>query len=601
MTFKVIEATSKDEIALVDTIVNKWNKWYNARNLIRDEDREVREYLTATVADNTSNRTNPWTSNTVIPKLAQIRDNLHSNYLTSTFPNEQWLEYEAFTTEDSDRRKAAIIEGYLGNKLREPASNFRRTISRCLLDYIDFGNAFLTTDYLHKTQKDEDGTEQVVYSGPVVRRIHPHDINFDLTADNFDETPVIVRALKTVGEVELDIMYGPDSEERMKSFKRAMSMRGAVAGGASAADVTRETTDRYLGLYNDGFGNYTDYLDSGLIELLTYMGDIYDIKSQTTMRNQKIVIMDRQMVLFQEDIPDWVGRNIYHAPWRIRQENLWGQGPLHQLVGLQYSINHRENQKSNALDISVFPPVKVRGDVNQDISIQPFAEIHMDENADVDFMRIDNSSLQMNTEIHYLMDLMELMAGAPREALGMRSPGEKTKFEVQQLASAASKVFQLKVTDFEINILEPALNSLLDKSIRNIQPDEMVRALDKEFGIEEMLSITREDLAGKGKIRPIGARHFVERANSLQELVQLASSPLWAKIQQHFSGVNLATTVEDYMNLERLRLVRPNVALAENAESMKLNNTLQDGVDTDAITNPDEEEAVAPPEEVQQQ
>jgi hypothetical protein len=36
------------------------------------------------------------------------------------------------------------------------------------------------------------------------------------------------------------------------------------------------------------------------------------------------------------------------------------------------------------------------------------------------------------------MNLMEEMAGAPKEAMGFRSPGEKTKYEVQRLESAAS-------------------------------------------------------------------------------------------------------------------------------------------------------------------
>ena len=35
---------------------------------------------------------------------------------------------------------------------------------------------------------------------------------------------------------------------------------------------------------------------------------------------------------------------------------------------------------------------------------------------------------------------MEEMAGAPKEAMGFRSPGEKTAYEVQRMENAASQV-----------------------------------------------------------------------------------------------------------------------------------------------------------------
>ena len=44
---------------------------------------------------------------------------------------------------------------------------------------------------------------------------------------------------------------------------------------------------------------------------------------------------------------------------------------------------------------------------------------------------------------------MEMLAGAHREAMGIRSAGEKTAFEVQSLMTAAGRNFQPKTAPFE--------------------------------------------------------------------------------------------------------------------------------------------------------
>ena len=50
----------------------------------------------------------------------------------------------------------------------------------------------------------------------------------------------------------------------------------------------------------------------------------------------------------------------------------------------------------------------------------------------------DVNALQANMELANLQEQMEIMAGAPREAMGFRTPGGKTKYEVQSLENAAS-------------------------------------------------------------------------------------------------------------------------------------------------------------------
>src|SRR5690606_10501779 len=127
-------------------------------------------------------------------------------------------------------------------------------------------------------------------------------------------------------------------------------------------------------------------------------------------------------------------------------------------------------------------------------------------------------------------------AGAPREAMGIRTPGEKTATEIDRLTTAASRIFQEKITSFEINLLEPHLNDQLEISIRNFDGADVVRTMDNSLGIVEFAAITTDDLSSAGVIRPVGARHFPETANELQNLLGISNSPLWAKVEPHVSG-----------------------------------------------------------------
>src|SRR3972149_6516657 len=111
-----------------------WNDYNNQRRGKIDEWKELRNYVFATDTSTTSNSTLPWKNSTTTPKLCQIRDNLHSNYLSALFPNDDWLRWMGYTKDDSLKQKAATIEAYMSNKCRE--GHFRTTMSKLIYDYI---------------------------------------------------------------------------------------------------------------------------------------------------------------------------------------------------------------------------------------------------------------------------------------------------------------------------------------------------------------------------------------------------------------------------------------------------------------------------------
>ena len=73
-----------------------WSTWDSQRQGKKNEWSELRNFVFATDTSTTTNSVLPWKNSTTFPKLCQIRDNLHSNYLASLFPNDDWLKWEAY-------------------------------------------------------------------------------------------------------------------------------------------------------------------------------------------------------------------------------------------------------------------------------------------------------------------------------------------------------------------------------------------------------------------------------------------------------------------------------------------------------------------------
>jgi hypothetical protein len=258
-------------------------------------------------------------------------------------------------------------------------------------------------------------------------------------------------------------------------------------------------------------------------------------------------------------------------------------GPLDNLVGMQYRMDHVENMKADIFDLVTFPVQKVKGFV-EDFTWQPGEKIFVSEEGDVEILAPDVQALQANFEIQNLERLMEEMAGAPREAMGFRTPGEKTKYEVQRLENAAARVFQNKIKQFEEQVVEPLLNAMLELARRNLTNTTTIKVFDNEFNVASFQSLTVQDITGVGRIKPVAARHFAEQAELVQNLTSLTGSNLWPTVQPHFSSIKLAKIFEDIFNLQDYEVVIPFIALAEQAEGQKQANALQEQVAMEAAT-----------------
>lgn len=560
---------------LASEIARQYMTWQMLRNNYLNEKAEIRNYLFATDTKKTSNSKLPWSNSTTLPKLTQIRDNLHANYLAALFPTSDWLRWEGDAQNDETEAKRKAIEGYMQTKLRQDKADVE--ISKLVLDYIDYGNCFATSMWKDNSLVNP-ATQKVTrgYVGPSIVRISPYDIVFNPLASNFSQSPKIVRAIKSLGELKKWANSLPPNDPKRATIQYALDRSIATRKAISGLDPA--DTLKTAAFAIDGFTNIRHYFGSHYVELLTFYGDIYDAASEELLENQEIIIIDRMFMLSQTFNDDWTnGPGIFHASWRQRPDTLYGQGPLDNLVGMQYRVDHLENMKADAFDMVGYPMFKIKGYV-EEFEYQPNERIICGDDGDVEPIHPDTTILQAETQIQELLTRMEEFAGAPKEAMGIRTPGEKTKFEVQTLDNAASRMFQNKVTYFEKVFLEPLLNYMLQLARKNMSANDVSRTLDSSIDAVIFSTITKDDIIANGILRPIGARHFAERANLLQNVLNLYNSAAVQDpaVRVHLSGQKLAKLVEELTDLDPYKIYSPNIRVFENAETQSLQQHAQE-------------------------
>lgn len=571
MTSKVLvidDLLTKDHLATA--ISEMWIDLDSRRQVWKNDKEEILRYIFATDTTQTTNSKLPWKNKTTIPKLCQIRDNLYANYSATAFQNRKWLTWEADNKDDNSKAKRDAILNYMTWAIDQP--QFMHEMDKIILDYIDYGNCFGTVEWLDQ-RVDQGNGIQSGFVGPSIRRISPLDIVMLPTAESFITAPKIIRSVINLGELK-DMLEKMSNDQNREDYQKLWDYLKDVRSNATEFSGDMVVKDKLFSI--EGFVDFRSYLGSDYAEVLTFYGDIYDSDNDEFLKNQVITVVDRHKLINKKPNPSYFGYPpIFHSPWRKRQDNLWGMGPLDNLVGMQYRLDHIENMKADIFDLVTYPVQKVRGFV-EDFTWQPGEKIYVSEEGDVELLVPNVNVLSANNEIMNLQREMEEMAGAPREAMGFRTPGEKTKYEVQSLENAASRVFQNKIKQFEEQIIEPLLNAMLELARRNMTGVATIKVTGSEFNTAIFQDLTVEDITGIGRIKPIAARHFAEQAQLVQNLTNLTNSNLWPTVQPHFSSITLAQILEEAFDLKDYEAVIKDIAIVEQMEMQKFAQSLQE-------------------------
>lgn len=588
-------------------IANTWTEWNGARVEAKDRWKETTQYVYATSTRETSNADvggfdegdTGWGHSTHVPKITQIFDNLAANYMSSLMPHDEWFKFIGEDEESAVLDTRRTVESYLRTKHR--LNGFRTEVQKLVNDWVLYGNCFATVTFENETsaEPEDPSVKTTGYVGPRVHRISPYDIVMNPVATDFDHSPKIIRSIKTLGELKRDIEDRPELGYSEEVFQDIINLRTRVR----MANV--EDFDKASQMSFDGFGTSSQYFNSGFVEILEFYGDMYDITNDKFLKNHVITVVDRSFVIRSEPLKTTSGRpNLFHCGWRLRQDNLWAMSPLANLVGIQYMINHLENARGDAFDQMLAPTRVLVGDVEADgVEVgTPGGEYRIPSGeGSVTNLLPDTTVLTADVQIDRKTQQMEEFAGSPKQAMGFKAPGEQTATEASILDRGSSRIFQNKISYFEEEFLEKIINAEVETARRNLNAQDVIKVVDND-GIEDFLSVTKDDLLANGKLVPVGARHFARQnqlAANLQALEQtFATDPL---MMQHFPSVKMAELWSELLEFSRRDVVQPYARVGEQAELARLSNVAQTQVETEDLVNVGGEDEQPIQDEQQQQ
>jgi hypothetical protein len=503
---------------LATSIADKFVTWENARDRWYNNAKETLENLYATSTADIYNQPHDYDNSTHIPKLTQIRDMLITYYLDAMFGLPDFIDWEPYDEGSVNLEVKNTLKSIAKQMLQD--SNFKPTIRQIVEDYVDYGNAFATV-----VEYNDSLRNSLIYSGPKAIRINPMDIFFDPLATSFERSPKIIRTVMTLGELMQSIDDVPnDSNMFQVALKKAVEKRNKVYQYLSQNNRDAIVDDM---CHIAGFDSWSTYYNTDTVELLTFYGDLYDIESNKLYKSSRIVVMDRCSVILNEPITDYgFGCNIFKAGWRDRKDNLWSMSPLDNIKGMQFMIDFLENKRADVFNFISNPTIVTQGDVEMPEYIYPGCHIGLDTDASIQFIRPDSTALQADLYIDRYLAMMEEMAGMPKEAMGFRTPGEKTAFEVSQLNTAASRLFNEKVHKFELEMLEPLLTLMIRIYLAN--PNRQVRIKVKnDNGVIDFIDVDLDTLKTDGRFVAIGSSTYTEKAQIAQTLMQLSNTALY--------------------------------------------------------------------------
>ena len=570
----ILTAEDVDEVAV--RITEMWEKYNTERRNALSLNEEARKFVYATDIDSTSAAELPHKNRTHQPKLTQIADTLKSQYYEASLSMPEFFRYPA--PRKISAAVASSMEKWVRVKLNE--RKFRETVGRELVnDYVDYGNCFVAVDYV--IERDNQG--RIKYKGPSWKRVSPLDIVFNPRA-KFSDSPKIEKAIFHIADIKEFPDKFPNSGFSKATITKAITTR-QPEGIDDWVDVVKSR-----GINMDGYGGFDQYFKQDMAEILIYRGDVFSPDTGKTQRNRVVYIMDKVHVIRNEPSGAPSGDDgIHHAGWRLRPDNSWAQGPLDNLMGMQYRIDHLENLKSDVFYVIAQPVIFVKGDDVQEPAegYRPGATYYGGVDSDVRTLVPDATALNADNQILNYHRMMEEMAGAPPESRGIRTPGEKTAFEVSKLDQNATMMFVDKARIFE-RMLETMLKETFELMLLNFDIEDYKDIFGKDEESDALEALSLKDTLSRGEFTAMGARHWTRRNRETLEMNNFMSGPLQdPKIRAHVSGIALAQYWERKLNIEDEEIIDENAGVKEDvriqAIAQEEARTLQEEAGGDAI------------------
>lgn len=556
-----------EEQAFIDELIIQFTNMENARAKADADAKELMDFLDATDTRSTTNNSLPFKNSTTIPKLAHIYQMMVTSYMEHMIPNRNWIDFVGNDNDAVSAEKREVVRSYVRGKA--VASNLGGTLERLVEDFVTRGYAVVHNRHVTETTTTVENRQISNYTGTVAERVSPSDFFWDVTATTLPRANKCVRTLYTMGGLKKEIRDGTFPLMSEEDFEKLRSERRSVREALSDGYNGRR---KYDSLCKKGYGDMLNYVNEGVVEVLRFYGDFYDEQNDELWDNYEITLIDRKIVGRRESLDNWQASQALHVTvYEFQKDTLAPIGPLHRLVGMQYKLDKRENFREDMHDKFLSPTLKKVGDVREKGTRGgPDHTFEVEEQGDVAWMTPPAEVLQPDNTLFVIMQLMEELSGSPKESIGQRTAGEKTKFEVQLLDRGQNKTFRNKVKKFERELLSPTLNDYLEQGRHHLDAADMVKTFSSDLGISKFVEITADDLNLNGEMVAQGATLFAEKANTLQNLNAIMNSPLGQSLAPHTSRTNLMRAVEMLADLEQYDIYTFGIGVQEDQKLQQL-------------------------------
>jgi len=545
----------QDKSALADGIVSHWSSWNSSRTQAMELWAEIDSYLHATDTSMLEGGTN-FDHKTHLPILSELHEDLIAIVYSTLFPHDDWLSWKGFEINAITKQIRQKVLSYI--KQCHSMNGFNVEMRKVVDDLVRYGNCFGQGYYKNNSMESAGGMISG-YAGPATKRISPYDIAFNPVAKEFSKTPKIIRELLTMGDFYEFVSSASEEDCCISEEELSEIMKRRTGGNNDYSERYKEK--QYIPA---GFGSIDEYYTSGYIELLWFYGDIFNDTDGTFSKKRCVVVVDRDTVVIDKEE---LFPAIFKGSWTPRPDNLWSQGPLDKVVGINYMINHRENSKNDAIDKFTYPDRAYVGDVEEIYDeVTGHTKYIMPEGGSVSDIRPDSTVLTFDNQIMMHRDLARTSARLPQQLAGFRTAGEKTATEVQSLNDGAFRGFINKAGQLEEDFIEPLVQAEIRIAKDNYS--SIIKVLEEdEDGILLTTQITEEDLSANGKLIPHGSKRFSRQLQQLQGLTQLANTQIGQMVAPHINTYNLAKTVEELYGFDKFGFVNKFASIDEQMEA----------------------------------
>ena len=542
--------TSQDK---ANTIITTWDRWDRSKSPAITKWREVEAYRYATDTSSLPS-SSAFTHSTHMPVVSAIAQDLEAILKQVVLPHEDWFTFEPMDSDAARQDQRKTIVSYLKN--RHALNGFENVVDILKGDLVSYGICFSMVSHVDKSVGDRQG-----YIGPQTKRISPYDICFDPTAASFADSPKIIREIVSLGEL---FRRGRDGIFDEELVNQLLVERQTSASSNSGEDKN----EQYIPM---GFDTYQSYLQGGFVELLWFYGDVFDAQNNELHESKMVVVADNDFTLLEEDIKTASGKpHIFRSVWQELPDNLWGMGPLENIIGINYQINHRENAKSEALDRLIYPDKVYQGDVEEMYDDETDTITYLaPEGGGVQELAINTQFFSFDLQIDRLTHSARGAARLPSDLTGFRSQGEKTLGEVAALTEGGMRGFIDKAGNFERTTLEPQLKAEVELAYEHFGTSFSVPN-KSEAGFIEMLNVSKEDLAINGILIPRGSKRFARKNQLLASLTQLSATPLFQMAAPHTSGLGVATMMAELLEVQDDGIFEENAQIIEATEQQQM-------------------------------